>query len=60
MALRFEADADDLEGVALAAPRDHPAAEELEAVGYDWRRDPFSFTIHSMKLGPPAVAEQAT
>lgn len=60
MALRFEADADDLEGVALAAPRDHPAAEELEAVGYDWRRDPFSFTIHSMKLGQPAVAEQTT
>jgi hypothetical protein len=51
MGLRFEADADDLEGVALLAPVDHPAAGDLEAVGYDWRDDPFSFSIYRLRLG---------
>lgn len=51
MALRFEADADDLAGAALIAPKDHPAAGDFEAVGYDWRDDPFSFTIHRLRLG---------
>jgi GNAT superfamily N-acetyltransferase len=51
MALRFEADADDLRGVALIAPKDHPGAGDFEAVGYDWRDDPFSFTIHRLRLG---------
>ncbi len=35
MALRFEADADGLTGVWLAAPLDHPAGGDLRAVGYD-------------------------
>lgn len=38
-ALRFEADADGREGVALAAPEDHPSAGEIASVGYDLRRD---------------------
>jgi GNAT superfamily N-acetyltransferase len=35
LGLRFEADADGLAGVWLAAPPDHPARSDLEAVGYD-------------------------
>lgn len=38
-ALRFEADADGREGVALAAPENHPSAGEMASVGYDLRRD---------------------
>jgi GNAT superfamily N-acetyltransferase len=33
-ALRFEADADDVEDVTISVPRDHPAADDLEASGY--------------------------
>lgn len=39
MALRFEADADDLEGVTLLAPAEHPARGEFLAVGYDLPRE---------------------
>ena len=35
MALRFEADADGMQGVWLAAPVEPPFAEDLRAVGYD-------------------------
>ncbi|MGH7903418.1 MAG: GNAT family N-acetyltransferase [Candidatus Dormibacteraceae bacterium] len=48
MALRVEADADDLEGVSLAAPPEHPAAGDLEAVGYDLRPD-FQGHIYSLR-----------
>jgi GNAT superfamily N-acetyltransferase len=34
-ALRFEADADGLDDVTVALPRDHPAGEDLRASGYD-------------------------
>ncbi|MGH7777104.1 MAG: GNAT family N-acetyltransferase [Candidatus Dormibacterales bacterium] len=42
-ALRYEADADDLEGVTVVAPPGHPAAGDLAAVGYDLRPD---WTVH--------------
>lgn len=35
MALRFEADADDLQQVTVSLPRGHPAADDLRASGYD-------------------------
>jgi GNAT superfamily N-acetyltransferase len=35
MALRFEADADDLQNVTISLPRGHPAADDLRASGYD-------------------------
>jgi hypothetical protein len=35
MALRFEADADDLQNVTISIPRGHPAVEDLKASGYD-------------------------
>jgi GNAT superfamily N-acetyltransferase len=34
-ALRFEADADDLQNVTVSLPRGHPAADDLKASGYD-------------------------
>jgi GNAT superfamily N-acetyltransferase len=34
-ALRFEADADDLQNVTVSLPRGHPAADDLRASGYD-------------------------
>lgn len=36
MALRFEADADGLDDVTIALPREHPAADDLRASGYDF------------------------
>jgi GNAT superfamily N-acetyltransferase len=36
MALRFEADADGLDDVVVSLPRDHPAADDLHASGYDF------------------------
>lgn len=44
-ALRFEADADGREGVVIAAPADHPAAEEMRSVGYDLPGDD-GFDLH--------------
>ena len=35
MALRFEADADDLQHVTVSVPRGHPATDDLRASGYD-------------------------
>ena len=49
MALRFEADADGLEGVGILAPRDHPAAKDFAAVGYDPDGD-WEFSILDLKL----------
>jgi GNAT superfamily N-acetyltransferase len=34
-ALRFEADADDLQNVTVSLPRGHPSADDLRASGYD-------------------------
>jgi hypothetical protein len=49
MALRFEADADGMDGVWLAAPPDHPAAGDLKAVGYDFP-DELRFGVFSLRL----------
>jgi N-acetylglutamate synthase-like GNAT family acetyltransferase len=49
-ALRFEADADGLDDVTLALPRDHPAADDLAASGYDLVNDDDSSYIYSLKL----------
>lgn len=49
MALRFEADADALDGVWLAAPAEHPAAGDLRAVGYDFRDDS-RFGVFALRL----------
>jgi GNAT superfamily N-acetyltransferase len=35
MALRFEADADNLQHVTVSVPRGHPATDDLKASGYD-------------------------
>jgi N-acetylglutamate synthase-like GNAT family acetyltransferase len=50
LALRFEADADGLDDVTLALPRDHPAADDLSASGYDLVNDDDSSYIYSLKL----------
>jgi GNAT superfamily N-acetyltransferase len=52
LALRFEADADGLDDVTLALPRDHPAGEELRASGYDLANDDDHSYIYSLKLTP--------
>lgn len=49
-ALRFEADADDRDGVAVAAPEDHPSADDMRSVGYDFSRDGVGFLIFDLVL----------
>jgi GNAT superfamily N-acetyltransferase len=50
LALRFEADADGLDEVTVAIPRDHPAGEDLRASGYDFANDDDSSYIYTLKL----------
>jgi N-acetylglutamate synthase-like GNAT family acetyltransferase len=50
VALRFEADADGLEDVTLALPREHPAGDDLRASGYDFANDDDSSYIYALKL----------
>jgi GNAT superfamily N-acetyltransferase len=50
MALRFEADADGLDHVTITLPRDHPAAEDLSASGYDLANDDDSSYIYGLTL----------
>jgi predicted GNAT family acetyltransferase len=50
MALRFEADSDGLDHVTIALPRDHPAAEDLSASGYDLANDDDSSYIYGLAL----------
>lgn len=50
MALRFEADADGLEGVWLAAPPGHPAVSDFAAVGYDLAPDAPHFFVYALGL----------
>lgn len=52
LALRFEADADSLDNVTLALPRDHPAGDDLRASGYDLVNDDDHSYIYSLKLTP--------
>jgi GNAT superfamily N-acetyltransferase len=50
LALRFEADADDLDDVTVALPRDHPAGDDLRASGYDFANDDDTSYIYGLKL----------
>jgi GNAT superfamily N-acetyltransferase len=50
LALRFEADADDVEDVVVALPRNHPAADDLRATGYDFANDDDTSYIYALKL----------
>lgn len=50
MALRFEADADGLDHVTITLPRDHPAAEDLSASGYDLANDDDSSYVYGLTL----------
>jgi GNAT superfamily N-acetyltransferase len=50
MALRFEADADGLDHVTVALPRDHPAGEDLRASGYDFANDDDTTYIYGLAL----------
>jgi hypothetical protein len=50
MALRFEADATDVPGVAVLAPLDHPAAGDLAEVGYHHADDEGHAYIYAVEL----------
>ena len=50
MALRFEADADGLDNVTVTLPRDHPAADDMTASGYDLANDEDSAYIYGLVL----------
>jgi GNAT superfamily N-acetyltransferase len=50
MALRFEADADGLDDVVVTLPRDHPAADDLRASGYDFANEDDHSYIYALKL----------
>jgi N-acetylglutamate synthase-like GNAT family acetyltransferase len=50
LALRFEADADGLAEVSVTLPRDHPAADDLRASGYDFANDDDTSYIYALKL----------
>ncbi|HVS47640.1 MAG TPA: GNAT family N-acetyltransferase [Candidatus Dormibacteraeota bacterium] len=50
MSLRFEADADGLDHVTVTLPRDHPAADDLAASGYDLANDEDSSYIYGLQL----------
>ena len=50
MALRFEADADGLGHVTVSLPRDHPAADDMTASGYDLANDDDSAYIYGLLL----------
>lgn len=50
LALRFEADIDGLDHVTIALPRDHPAADDLRACGYDLANDDDQSFICGLRL----------
>jgi GNAT superfamily N-acetyltransferase len=50
MALRYEADADGLDHVTVTLPRDHPAADDMTASGYDLANDDDSSYIYGLNL----------
>jgi GNAT superfamily N-acetyltransferase len=49
-ALRYEADADGADHVSVALPRDHPAADDMQASGYDLANAEDSAYIYGLKL----------
>jgi len=50
LALRYEADADGMEGVHLWAPDGHPAEEDFSATGYDSEAEPFRLSYFALRL----------
>jgi len=52
-ALRYEADADGLERVSVAVPRGHPAADDLQASGYDFANAEDTSYIYTLNLNRP-------
>lgn len=50
LALRFEADADGLDHVTITLPPGHPAAEDLNASGYDLADDDASGYVYGLTL----------
>ncbi len=50
MALRYEADADGLDHVTITLPRDHPAADDMTASGYDLANDEDNAYIYGLLL----------
>lgn len=50
LALRYEADADGMEGVSLWAPEGHPAEADFSASGYDSEAEPFRFSYFALRL----------
>ena len=52
-ALRYEADADGLERVSIAVPRGHPAADDLQASGYDFANAEDTSYIYTLNLNRP-------
>lgn len=50
LGLRYEADADGLDDVSVALPRDHPAGEDLRASGYDFANDDDTSYVYGLKL----------
>ena len=50
LSLRFEADADGLDHVTIALPRDHPAAGDMTASGYDLANDDDTSYVYGLKL----------
>jgi GNAT superfamily N-acetyltransferase len=51
-ALRYEADADGTDHVTVALPRGHPAAEDMQASGYDLANAEDTAFIYGLKLKP--------
>ena len=49
-ALRYEADADGVERVTVGVPRGHPAADDLQASGYDFANAEDTAYIYTLKL----------
>jgi GNAT superfamily N-acetyltransferase len=50
LALRYEADADGMEGVSLWAPDGHPAEEDFSATGYDSEAAPFRLSYFALRF----------
>jgi N-acetylglutamate synthase-like GNAT family acetyltransferase len=50
LALRFEADADGLDDVTVALPRNHPAGDDLRASGYDFANDDDTSYVYGLTL----------
>jgi len=50
LALRFESDADGLDGVGLLAPPGHPAEKDFQAVGYSQPDRAFEYSVLDLSL----------